>query len=90
MVLKDNAETIEVIVMRNDRSHPIKKFDFEHGYLIKSPCKTCLYQTRIPDCIDSCRVLDRIQTTLAQGVVTTCRFSPLEPYTIQYDDAQKK
>lgn len=90
IVLNENAETIEITDMRNYHSHPIKRFDFEHGYLIKSPCKSCVDQTRIPDCFDNCRTLDRVQTTLAQGVVTTCKFSPFEPYTILYDDGQKK
>jgi hypothetical protein len=76
--------------MEKYHSHPKKRFDFELGYLVQSPCKTCLHRHAIPDCIDGCRMLDRIQTTLAQGVGTTCRFSPLEPYAVRLEDNQKK
>lgn len=72
------------------RSHPKKRFDFELGYLVKSPCKSCVYRSSIPDCMDRCQVLDRVQTTLARSVVTTCRFSQLEPYSVLLEDRAKK
>jgi hypothetical protein len=81
---------IEIEPMYKYRSHPKKRFDFELGYLIKSPCKSCVYRPSIPDCIDRCQIMDRVQTTLAQSVVTTCRFSPLEPYSVLLEDRQKK
>jgi hypothetical protein len=81
---------IEIDPMRKYRSHPKKRFDFELGYLIESPCRSCVYRPSIPNCIDHCQILDSVQTTLAQSVVTTCRFSPLEPYAVLLEDRQKK
>jgi hypothetical protein len=76
--------------MSRYRSHPKKRFDFEVGYLVQSPCKTCLNQHAIPDCVDHCQILARVQTALARSVTTTCGFSPLESYAVRLDDRQKK
>ena len=43
-------------------------FDFEVGYLTKSPCLNCEYKTELPKCHADCVVLDRIQTRLARGI----------------------
>jgi hypothetical protein len=69
---------------------PKKKFDFETGYLVKSPCRACDHRPEFPECIQDCRTLDRIQRRLAFGVATTCGFSDLEPYAVMLDDRQKK
>jgi len=45
------------------------KFDFEVGYIIKSPCANCLKKEEtFPLCIDECGLLDKIQTILAAGI----------------------
>ncbi|MBU8849906.1 MAG: hypothetical protein KOO65_00605 [Desulfobacterales bacterium] len=43
-------------------------FDFEIGYLIKSPCLNCENKSELPKCHAGCPVLDKIQTTLARGI----------------------
>ncbi|MCA1786912.1 MAG: hypothetical protein LC657_13145 [Desulfobacteraceae bacterium] len=43
-------------------------FDFEIGYLTRSPCVTCENKKDLPGCHDTCPVLDMIQTTLARGI----------------------
>jgi hypothetical protein len=43
-------------------------FDFEIGYLTRSPCLTCENKKELPGCHDTCRMLDMIQTTLARGI----------------------
>ncbi|MFP4668783.1 MAG: hypothetical protein ACLFMN_08305 [Desulfobacterales bacterium] len=43
-------------------------FDFEVGYLKKSPCRDCSRSRELPDCAEQCSLLDRIQTMLAKGV----------------------
>lgn len=58
------------------------KFDFEIGYLIKSPCSECEMQKNFPGCIDDCTVLDKIQTILARGISCTRNFSSLESYAL--------
>ena len=45
-------------------------FDFEIGYLTKSPCIECEHKANLPKCHKDCPVLDRIQTTLAKGIST--------------------
>jgi hypothetical protein len=51
------------------------KFDFDVGYLIKSPCRDCDQREKevFPQCIDECRVIDEIHTVLAEGI--SCNYS---------------
>ncbi|MGM0643097.1 MAG: hypothetical protein ACQETC_04925 [Thermodesulfobacteriota bacterium] len=51
---------------------PVKRdlFDFEIGYLTKSPCIECEYQKYMPECRENCRILDEIRTLLARGIST--------------------
>ena len=50
--------------------HSIKRdlFDFEIGYLTRSPCLNCEDREDMPKCHADCPVLDRIQTKLARGI----------------------
>lgn len=50
--------------------NPIKRdvFDFEIGYLTKSPCLDCEFKRELPKCHSGCPVLDKIQTRLAKGI----------------------
>jgi hypothetical protein len=43
-------------------------FDFEIGYLTKSPCLNCEDKKDLPKCHSNCVVLDKIQTRLARGI----------------------
>jgi len=43
-------------------------FDFEIGYLIKSPCLNCENKSQLPSCHSDCLILDQIQTMLARGI----------------------
>ncbi len=49
------------------------KYDFEIGYLVKSPCETCIYQKSFPKCSDGCEMLDKIHTVLSESVSCTRR-----------------
>ncbi len=44
------------------------RFDFEIGYLTKSPCKECSHRRDFPGCEDDCRILDKIHTVLSEVV----------------------
>jgi len=43
-------------------------FDFEVGYLTKSPCLNCEFKKELPKCHTECMILDKIQTRLAKGI----------------------
>ena len=43
-------------------------FDFELGYMVKSPCINCKDKKNIPKCFDNCPLLDQIRTILARGI----------------------
>ncbi|MFH1154579.1 MAG: hypothetical protein V1793_12255 [Pseudomonadota bacterium] len=45
-------------------------FDFELGYITKSPCLTCKDRKNSPECYETCALLDRIRTLLARGIST--------------------
>jgi hypothetical protein len=53
-------------------------FDFEVGYLVKSPCKECPGRNGLPDCTDTCGILEEIQVILAKGVSCSGRHPFLE------------
>ena len=57
-------------------------FDFELGSLLESPCKRCHLKPYLPDCADSCEILDGIQKTLAGTISSVKNFSPCESYTL--------
>jgi hypothetical protein len=61
-----------------------RKFDFEIGYLIKSPCKECKNRNTFPKCADNCEMLDRIQTILSEGMSCTRGFSSVESYALSH------
>jgi hypothetical protein len=50
------------------------RFDFEVGYLVKSPCKGCPHQPEFPACREGCRSIDRIQEILAESI--SCQRRP--------------
>jgi hypothetical protein len=52
---------METIIIRD-------KFDFEIGYLTKSPCLNCKNRPQLPGCHSGCNILDKIQTLLARGI----------------------
>jgi hypothetical protein len=54
------------------------KFDFDIGYLIQSPCKTCTDRTAFPSCMGGCLTLHEIQTLLAGGISCTRDVAVLE------------
>ena len=44
------------------------RFDFEIGYLIKSPCKECDKKDNFPECAANCKILDEIHDILSKAV----------------------
>ncbi len=44
------------------------KFDFEVGYLVRSPCRACEQIRKLPTCSQSCSQLARVQTLLADSI----------------------
>ena len=49
------------------------KYDFEIGYLVKSPCKKCIRKKTFPKCADHCDLLDKIHEVLSEAVSCTRR-----------------
>jgi len=44
------------------------RFDFEIGYLVRSPCKECASRDDFPQCAETCKILDRIQAVLSEAI----------------------
>ena len=57
-------------------------FDFDIGYLVKSPCRDCHTRESLPDCIQGCEILDQIQTVLADSIPSETNFSPVEAFDL--------
>ena len=49
------------------------KFDFDVGYLVRSPCRACTEISRLPACSQACTQLERVQTLLADSISCTRR-----------------
>lgn len=49
------------------------KFDFDVGYLVRSPCRACDEFGRLPACSQTCARLERVQTLLADSISCTRR-----------------
>ena len=60
-MITDSKSTFE----KKSIKHP---FDFEVGYLVKSPCKKCETRDAFPKCIDSCIMLNKIHSVLANSI----------------------
>jgi hypothetical protein len=76
--------------MSERKTYRRRKFDFDIGYLIKSPCRGCVLHYHFPKCMDSCRTLDRIQTHIAQGISSCRTYSPLEDFSVQLESWRSK
>ena len=57
-------------------------FDFDIGYLVKSPCRDCTTRDNLPDCIQGCDILDKIQTVLADSIPSEASISPVDTYDV--------
>ena len=44
------------------------QFDFDVGYLVKSPCRCCEKQKNLPQCAHACHLLDRVRGILADTI----------------------
>ncbi|MCP4353667.1 MAG: hypothetical protein GY795_50110 [Desulfobacterales bacterium] len=53
------------------------KFDFEVGNLIKSPCKECIRRNDFPECVETCEMLDEVQTVLAEARLCSKYYDPI-------------
>ena len=51
------------------------KFDFEIGYLVKSPCRDCAHRKNLPKCADQCSLIDKVRIILARGISCAGRYS---------------
>jgi hypothetical protein len=49
------------------------KFDFDVGYLVRSPCRACAELDRLPACSQTCTQLEHVQTLLADAISCTRR-----------------
>ncbi|WP_157067406.1 hypothetical protein [Desulfosarcina cetonica] len=65
------------------------RFDFDIGYLVKSPCRECLDRDLFPGCMDACLPLDRIHTALTNSISCSKSTSSLESHAIFQDTGEK-
>ena len=65
-----------------ERCSENQNFDFDIGYLVKSPCKDCLSKENLPNCIQDCEILHKIQMVLADSIPSELSISPVETYDV--------
>ncbi len=71
-------------------THYKHRFDFDVGYLVKSPCRDCENRPAFPDCWEQCEILDGIRETLRGAVSSTRGFSSLESFSIFLESGERK
>lgn len=65
------------------------RFDFDIGYLVKSPCRDCSRRTDFPGCMALCTLIDHVQRLLAAGISSSRSFSALEDHRLNFEDRGK-
>ena len=73
---------VSAIQMTNKYRH---RFDFDIGYLVKSPCRECLDRDLFPGCMNSCLPLDKIRTVLANSISCSRSYTSMESKAIFQD-----
>ncbi|MFO8083505.1 MAG: hypothetical protein R6U27_04200 [Desulfobacterales bacterium] len=66
------------------------RFDFDIGYLVKSPCKNCEMRQNFPKCSEDCELLDKVQEMLCGAVSSTRGFSSLESFALSMESWGRK
>lgn len=67
--------------MRNSKALS-QKFDYDSGYLVKSPCRGCSSYAAFPDCMERCALLDRVQNALCDSLSSVHNYSAAESYCL--------
>ncbi|QTA90098.1 Uncharacterized protein dnm_061590 [Desulfonema magnum] len=62
LILQENSKKFKIGKMTFYKY----KFDFEVGTLVKSPCRKCDKRKDFPACTEDCKMLDKIQSVLAE------------------------
>jgi hypothetical protein len=70
---------LSTLSMANKYTH---RFDFDIGYLIKSPCRECADHHLFPGCMDGCLSLNKIRSVLANSVSCSRAYTSVESHAI--------
>lgn len=57
-------------------------FDFNVGYLVKSPCKECATRDAFPGCMEDCNILEQIQSALSDSMSSANNYSVAETFDV--------
>ena len=66
------------------------RFDFDVGYLVKSPCRQCDKRPDFPKCFEDCEILDKVREALCGAVSSTRGHSSLESFAIGMENCGRK
>ncbi|MGD8369895.1 MAG: hypothetical protein PVG78_19825 [Desulfobacterales bacterium] len=66
------------------------RFDFDIGYLVKSPCRECSNRGEFPGCLELCPIIDNVQRLLAAGISSSRSQSNLEDHTLHFEGCRKR
>jgi hypothetical protein len=53
-----------------------RAYDFDAGYLVKSPCRHCEKAGYLPGCMSQCKTLKEVQKLLSLAMSSSYQFSP--------------
>jgi len=76
-----NKQRNKVIKMleKDSKNH---SFDFNVGYLVKSPCKECATRDTFPGCMEDCNILEQIQSALSDSLSSANNYSVAETFDV--------
>lgn len=70
---------VNKMLEKNTDNH---NFDFNVGYLVKSPCKECATRGEFPGCMDDCEILEQIQSALSDSMSSANNYSVAETFDV--------
>ena len=70
---------VNKMLEKNTDNH---NFDFNVGYLVKSPCKECATRSEFPSCMDDCEILEKIQSALSDSMSSANNYSVAETFDV--------
>lgn len=58
------------------------KLEHDIGYIRKSPCRGCRFEKRLPECINNCKTLNKLQAYLVSVTVCSNNYSECETFSL--------
>ena len=77
--MNNHRNKVTKMLEKDSENH---SFDFNVGYLVKSPCKECATREAFPGCMEDCNILEQIQSALSDSMSSANNYSVAETFDV--------